>query len=62
MSRDLTLLLFLMAESNTSSTPPTDMMDLLPMSPMRELLYTQRSQFTRLPQLTMPLPQHTMPL
>merc|ERR1719471_1537577 len=32
MSRDLTLLLFPMAESNTSSTPPTDMMDSLPMS------------------------------
>merc|ERR1712111_158174 len=59
MSRDLTLLLFPMAESNTSSTPPTDMMDLLPMSPMREPLSTQRSLFTRLPQLTMPLPQHT---
>merc|ERR1719270_2008123 len=60
MSRDLTLLLFPMAESNMSNTPPMDMMDLLPMSPMRELLSTQRSQFTRLPQLTMPLPQHTM--
>merc|ERR1719270_1285184 len=59
MSRDLTLLLFLMAESNTSSTPPTDMMDLLPMSPMKEPLSTQRSPLTRLPQLTMPLPQHT---
>merc|ERR1719461_2336535 len=50
MSRDLTLLLFPMAESNTSSTLPTDMMDLLPMSPMREPLSTQR----RSP--TMPLP------
>merc|ERR1712213_214456 len=59
MFRDLTLLLFLMAESNTSNTPPTDMMDSLPMSPMREPLSTQRSQFTRLPQLTMLLPQHT---
>merc|ERR1711902_441832 len=59
MLLDPTLLLFLMAESNTSSTPPTDMMDLSLMSPMREPLSTQRSQFTRLPQLTMPLPQHT---
>merc|ERR1719270_2463056 len=59
MLPDLTLLLFPMAESNTSNTPPTDMMDLLLMSPMRELLSTQRSLFTRLPQLTMPLPQHT---
>merc|ERR1712154_280186 len=50
MLLDLTPLLFPMAESNTSSTLPTDMMDMLPMSPMRELLSTQR----RSP--TMPLP------
>merc|ERR1712243_395478 len=49
---DLTLLLFLMAESNTSSTLPTDMMDMSLMSPMREPLSTQRPQpHTRLPQL-----------
>merc|ERR1719471_33095 len=59
MLPDLTLLLFPMAESNTSNTPPMDMMDLLLMSPMRELLSTQRSPLTRLPQLTMPLPLHT---
>merc|ERR1712197_126684 len=41
---DLTPLLFLMAESNTSSTLPMDMMDLLLMSPMREPLSTQRTQ------------------
>merc|ERR1712018_130325 len=35
---DLTPLLFLMAESNMSSTPPMDMTDLLLMSPTRELL------------------------
>merc|ERR1719322_807189 len=50
MLPDLTLLLFLMAESNTSNTPPMDMMDLLLMSPMREPLSTQRNQpHTRLP-------------
>merc|ERR1719410_974584 len=60
---DLTPLLFLMAESNTSSTPPMDMTDLLLMSPMRELLSTQRIQLhtglhqlqprpSQLPQLT----------
>merc|ERR1719348_72888 len=49
---DLTLLLFLMAESNTSSTLPTDMMDMSLMSPMREPLSTQSPQpHTRLPQL-----------
>merc|ERR1719245_826412 len=42
MSREDTLLLFLMAESNMSSTPPMHMMDMLLMSPMRELLPTQR--------------------
>merc|ERR1711944_238189 len=49
---DLTPLLFLMAESNTSSTPPMDMTDLLLMLPTREPLSTQRNQpHTRLPQL-----------
>merc|ERR1712027_135021 len=49
---DLTPLLFPMAESNTSSTPPTVMMDMLLMSPMREPLSTQRPQLhTRLTQL-----------
>merc|ERR1712243_490547 len=54
---DLTPLLFPMAESNTSSTLPTVMMD---MSLMREPLSTQRLQHqaTRLPQL-MPQPQLT---
>merc|ERR1719438_255755 len=42
MSRDLTELLFLMAESKLLPTPPMDMMDMLLMSPMRELLPTQR--------------------
>merc|ERR1719322_399838 len=52
MLLDLTLLLFLMAESNMSSTLPTDMMDMSLMSPMREPLSTQRPQpHTRLPQL-----------
>merc|ERR1712102_41879 len=52
MLPDLTLLLFLMAESNMSSTLPTDMMDMSLMSPMREPLSTQRPQpHTRLPQL-----------
>merc|ERR1712102_222352 len=52
MLLDLTLLLFPMAESNMSSTPPMDMTDLLLMSPMREPLSTQRNQpHTRLPQL-----------
>merc|ERR1712029_937591 len=52
MLLDLTLLPFPMAESNTSSTPPMDMMDLLLMLPMREPLSTQRNQpHTRLPQL-----------
>merc|ERR1712029_717528 len=52
MLPDLTLLLFQMAESNTSSTPPMDMTDLLLMLPMREPLSTQRNQpHTRLPQL-----------
>merc|ERR1719499_1692448 len=50
MLLDPTLLLFQMAESNMSSTPPTVMMVSLLMSPMRELLSTQRSQLTRLPQ------------
>merc|ERR1739849_48827 len=51
MSRDLTLLLFLMAESNMLDTPPMDTMDMLPMSPMRELPNTQSTP--QLPQLTM---------
>merc|ERR1712111_330542 len=57
---DLTPLLFPMAESNTSSTLPTVMMDMLLMSLMREPLSTQRLQHqaTRLPQL-MPQPQLT---
>merc|ERR1719323_2554563 len=55
---DLTPLLFLMAESNTSSAPPTDMTDLLLMSPMREPLSTQRPQHhTRLPQLQLTMPK-----
>merc|ERR1712117_927293 len=54
MLPDLTPLLFPMAESNTSSTPPMVMMDMLPMSPMRVPLSTQRPQLhTRLPQLTL---------
>merc|ERR1711936_1524962 len=54
---DLTLLLFLMVESNMSSTLPTDMMDMSLMSPMREPLSTQRPPLhTRLLQL-MPQPQ-----
>merc|ERR1712027_57160 len=54
MLPDLTPLLFPMAEYNTSSTPPTVMMDMLPMSPMREPLSTQRPQLhTRLPQNTL---------
>merc|ERR1712025_1019087 len=58
---DLTLLLFLMAESNTSSTLPTDMMDMSLMSPMREPLSTQRPQpHTRLPQLMPQLPLITL--
>merc|ERR1719410_3024084 len=58
---DLTLLLFLMAESNTSSTLPMDMMDMSLMSPMREPLSTQRPQpHTRLPQLTPQLPLITL--
>merc|ERR1719270_2322501 len=52
MLPDLTLLLFPMAESNTSSTPPTDMMDSSLMSPMREPLSTQRRWLPQ-PQLTM---------
>merc|ERR1739845_223927 len=54
MSRDLTLLLFPMAESNTLDTPLMDTTDMLPMSPMMELLNTQNMsqllQLTRLPQ------------
>merc|ERR1712113_731035 len=66
MSRDLTLLLFPMAESRLSSIPPMDMMDLSLMSPMRELPSTQRPSHTTQPQLTSqplstPLPQPTMP-
>merc|ERR1712027_199963 len=54
MLPDLTPLLFPMAESNTSSTPPTVMMDMLLMSPMKVPLSTQRLQLhTRLPQLTL---------
>merc|ERR1711983_257082 len=51
MLLDPTPLLFPMAESNMSSTPPTDMMDLLLMSPMREPLSTQRGLLPQ-PQLT----------
>merc|ERR1719166_742733 len=51
MLLDPTLLLFLMAESNTSSTPPTDMMDSSLMSPMSEPLSTQRRWLPQ-PQLT----------
>merc|ERR1719429_880097 len=51
MLLDPTPLLFPMAESNTSSTPPTDMMDLLLMSPTRVPLSTQR-RWLPLPQLT----------
>merc|ERR1719433_1407351 len=50
MLLDLTLLLFLMAESNMSSTLPTDMMDMSLMSPMREPLSTQRPQLQLMPQ------------
>merc|ERR1719420_2515266 len=51
---DLTPLLFLMAESNTSSTLPMVMMDMSLMSPTRELLSTQRLQLQDMlqPQLT----------
>merc|ERR1719336_1323823 len=54
MLPDLTPLLFLMAESNTSSTLPTVMMDMLLMSPTREPLSTQRLQLQDMlqPQLT----------
>merc|ERR1719282_1903317 len=52
MSRDLTELLFLMAESKLLPTPPMDMMVMLLMSPMRALLPTQR-----LLQLLLMLPQ-----
>merc|ERR1711963_150373 len=50
----LTPLPFLMAESNTSSTLPMVMMDMLLMSPTRELLSTQRLQLQDMlqPQLT----------
>merc|ERR1711868_205052 len=51
MLLDPTLLLFPMAESNMSSTPPTDMMDSSLMSPTRELLSTQRRWLPQ-PQLT----------
>merc|ERR1711963_113507 len=52
---DLTPLPFLMAESNTSSTLPTVMMDMSLMSPTREPLSTQRLQLQDMlqPQLTM---------
>merc|ERR1712064_218993 len=43
---DLTPLLFQMAESNTSSTPPMDMTDSSLMSPTREPLSTPRSPLT----------------
>merc|ERR1719277_1268687 len=69
MSRDLTELLFLMAESKLLPTPPMDMMDMLLMSPMRAQLPTQRL-LQLLPMLSMPqlptpqclllLPQLTM--
>merc|ERR1712012_1494717 len=52
MLLDPTLLLFPMAESNMSSTPPTDMMDSSLMSPTREPLSTQRRWLPQ-PQLTM---------
>merc|ERR1719270_3124144 len=58
MSRDLTLLLFPMAESNMLDIPPMDTTDMLPMSPMRELPNTQN--MSQLLQLTRP-PQPTMP-
>merc|ERR1712227_831535 len=66
MFRDLTLLLFPMAESRLSSTPPTDMTDLSLMSPMRELPSTQRPSHTTQPLPTSqpqstPPPQPTMP-
>merc|ERR1712012_1448522 len=58
---DLTPLLFLMAESNTSSTLPTDMMDMSLMSPMREPLSTQKPQLhTPQPQLMPQLPLITL--
>merc|ERR1711976_1000165 len=44
MLPELTPLLFPMAESNTSSTPPTVMMDMSLMSRMRDPLSTQRLQ------------------
>merc|ERR1712012_1478327 len=55
MLPDLTPLPFLMAESNTSSTLPMVMMDMLLMSPTREPLSTQRLQLQDMlqPQLTM---------
>merc|ERR1712213_44426 len=48
--KDLTLLLFLMAESKLLHTLPMVMMDMLLMSPMKEQLNTQRLLPTRLPQ------------
>merc|ERR1719422_161982 len=48
--RDLTELLFLMAESKLLHTLPMVMMDMLLMSPMKEQLNTQRLFHTRLPQ------------
>ena len=57
MSRDLTELLFLMAESKLSPTLLMDMMDMLLMSPMRELPSIQRPSHTS---LSMLLPQPTM--
>merc|ERR1712130_826386 len=59
MLLDHTPLLFPMAESNTSSTLPMDMMDSLLMSPMREPQSTLKNLFTRLPQLMLQ-PQLTM--
>merc|ERR1712024_115523 len=60
MLRDPTPLLFPMAESNMLPTPPMVMMDMLLMSPMKELPSTLNmsplSQSTRLPQFTK-LPQ-----
>ena len=58
MSRDLTELLFLMAESKLLHTLPMVMMDMLLMSPMKEQLNTQRLLPTRLLQL-MPQPPFT---
>merc|ERR1719228_1173236 len=49
LSLENTLLLFLMAVPNTSSTPLTITTDMSPRSPMKELLYTQRRNLMHLP-------------